>query len=119
MARHRYLIVYPNGIKRHVNRLERDLLASSLTQIAPHEYRAESLSQDLQQSTGPDFLEGHFTIEYPQRYGKRRVNERLETPKRMTIRLSSGAVGAHCKWNPEYARLITQGFQPKPAEATA
>ena len=81
---HRYLIHYPNGIKRHVNRLERDLLASSLTLIAPREYAAASLQTEIEQMTGRRYLEGAFIIERPD---GRKIHERLESVMGMTARL--------------------------------
>jgi hypothetical protein len=83
MARHRYLIIYPNGIRRHVNRLERDLLASSLTQIAPREYRMPSLSSDIQLTSGSNYLDLELVFEYP----PKRVYEREQTLKGMIARL--------------------------------
>jgi hypothetical protein len=80
----KFTIHYPNGIKRHVNRLERDLLASSLTQISPREYAATSLQTEIEQMTGPRYLEGKFTIEQPD---GQVVSERLETVMGMTVRL--------------------------------
>jgi hypothetical protein len=88
MARHRYLIFYPNGIRRHVTRLERDLLASSLTQIGPREYRAASFQTEREQMTGPRYLPGKFTVEFIDRSGSRGIRiERLETVRGMTARL--------------------------------
>jgi predicted GTPase len=78
----KFTIIYPNGMRRHVNRLERDLL-SSLTQIAPREYAAPSLQREIEQRNAPHFLPGRFTIEH----GDRRINERLESVAAMTERL--------------------------------
>ena len=80
----KFTIHYPNGIKRHVNRLERDLLASSLTQIAPREYAALSLQTEIEQMTGARFLPGKFNIEQPD---GRVISERLESVMGMTARL--------------------------------
>lgn len=80
----KFTIHYPNGIKRHVNRLERDLLASSLTQISPREYAASSYQTEIEHMNGPRYLEGKFTIE--QSDGQV-VSERLETVMGMTVRL--------------------------------
>lgn len=80
----KFTIHYPNGIKRHVNRLERDLLASSLTQISPREYAASSYQTEIEHMTGPRYLGGKFTIE--QSDGQV-VSERLETVMGMTARL--------------------------------
>lgn len=96
MARHRYLIFYPNGIHRHVTRLERDLLAASLTQIGPREYRAASFQTEIEQMTGPRFLPGKFTVEFIDRCGSRGIRtERMETVRAMTARLfRQGVCGA-------------------------
>ncbi len=83
LSMNKFTIIYPNGIKRHVNRLERDLLLSSLTQIAPREYAAPSLQTEIEQMNAPKFLPGKFTIEY----GDRRIIERLESVGAMTARL--------------------------------
>jgi hypothetical protein len=84
----KFTIKYPNGIKRHVNRLERDLLASSLKQIAPREYAAPSLQSEIDQKNAPKFLPGRFTIEH----GDRRISERLESVGAMTQRLFSQGI---------------------------
>lgn len=83
MAR-KYLIRYPNGMTRYISRLERDLLASSLTQISPREYAASSYQTEIEHMNGPRYLEGKFTIE--QSDGQV-VSERLETVMGMTSRL--------------------------------
>ena len=88
MAHNDYLIRYSNGFKRHVSRAERDLLLAFLQQVGPREYLCSvSLQSDLEQTSGPDFLPGQFTIEYPLRYGRRRESERLQTVKRMVLDL--------------------------------
>jgi hypothetical protein len=79
----KFTIHYPNGIKRHVNRHELALLSDSLTQTGPHEYSAASLQASIEQTNGPAYLAGLFTIELKD---KRRL-ERLETPKGMISRL--------------------------------
>lgn len=79
----KFTIHYPNGMKRHVNRLERDLLASSLTQIAPREYCAISLSRDIQATSGPNYLGLELVFEYP----PDREYEREQTPRGMITRL--------------------------------
>jgi hypothetical protein len=84
----KYLIYYPNGIRRHVKRSERDLLASSLTQIGPREYKANSFQTEREQMTGPRYLPGKFTVEFIDRTGSRGIRaERLETVRAMTARL--------------------------------
>jgi hypothetical protein len=82
----KFTIHYPNGIKRHINRLERDLLASSLIQIAPREYAAphHSLQTEIDQINSPRYLEGAFTIEQTD---GRKIHERLESVMGMTARL--------------------------------
>lgn len=84
----KFTVHYPNGIKRHINKKELDLLGASLQQVGPREYSAFSLQSDFEQATGPNFLAGRFTIEYPLRLGKRKVSERLETPKGLIDRLA-------------------------------
>jgi hypothetical protein len=76
-------------MRRHVNRLERDLLASSLKQIAPREYAAPSLQSEIEQMTSRAYLEGKFTIEQSD---GRRITERLESVGAMTQRLFSQGV---------------------------
>jgi hypothetical protein len=67
-------------MKRHINRHERDLLLSSLTQIGPRQYRATSLQMQIEQATGPRFLPGKFIVEFMDRSGSKGIRtERLET----------------------------------------
>ena len=84
LSMNKFTIHYPNGIKRHINRLERDLLASSLIQIAPREYAATSFQTEREQMNGPRYLEGAFTIEQTD---GRKIHERLESVIGMTARL--------------------------------
>lgn len=84
MANNSYLILYPNGIKRHISRAELATL-SGLVQIGPKEYKASSLETNLAESTGPDYLSGAFIIE---RDGQRE-HERLQTSKGQLAQLKS------------------------------
>lgn len=84
----KFTIRYPNGIKRHVNRQELTLLSESLTQTGPHEYSASNLQASLEQTNGPSYLAGLFTIEFKQK----RRSERLETPRAMIERLTNSGV---------------------------
>jgi len=85
----KFTIRYPNGIKRHVKKAEIILLGDSLRQTGPHEYSADSLSGNLQQSNSPHYLPGVFVIEHK---GKRR-KESLESTAGMIGRLQkSGAL---------------------------
>jgi hypothetical protein len=77
----KYLVHYDNGMKRYINRLERDLLASSLTQIAPREYAMPSLSSDIQLNSGPNYLDLELVFEYP----PVRKYEREQTPRGMLV----------------------------------
>lgn len=88
MAHRNFLIRYSNGFKRHVSKADLDLLGKKAVQVGPREYLCDSLQTDLEQTTGPNFLEGQFMIEYPLRYGRRRERERLETVKRMLAQLA-------------------------------
>jgi hypothetical protein len=80
----KFTIHYPNGIKRHINRLERDLLASSLTQIGPKAYTATSLQTELHEMNIPRFLAGAFVIEDSK---GNKTKERLESVGGMMARL--------------------------------
>lgn len=59
MARHRYLIRFPNGFSRHISSTE---LAthSGLEKIGPREYFAPSLQESLSATKGPNYLAGLF-----------------------------------------------------------
>jgi len=79
----KFTVHYPNGIKRHINRKERDLLLSSLTQIAPHVYTSTYFSGHLKLTSGPNFLDLELIFDYP----PDREYEREQTPKGMVARL--------------------------------
>jgi len=79
----KFTVHYPNGIKRHINRRERDLLASTLTQTAPREYRASSLSHDISATSGPNYLGLEVVFDYP----PDREYEREQTVRGMIARL--------------------------------
>jgi hypothetical protein len=79
----KFTIHYPNGIKRHVNRQERDLLLSSLTQVAPHVYTSPYFSGALKLASGPNYLDLELVFEYP----PDRDYEREETPRGMLARI--------------------------------
>lgn len=83
MARHRYLIKYSNGIKRHVSRQELDTL-SSLEQIGPREYLSKSsLQTSIEETTGPCYLPGTFIFELK---GKKHM-ESMESVRGLVRRL--------------------------------
>jgi hypothetical protein len=93
MPSSQYLIVYPNGIKRHVTRQELALLSGSLTQTGPHEYSAASLQASIEQTNGPHYLAGSFIFEHK---GKK-TRELLESPRGMVERLErNGALTCDC-----------------------
>jgi hypothetical protein len=85
MARHRFLIRYSNGFKRHVSKQERDILSASLQQVGPREYLCTaSIQQDLEQSSGPSFLSGRFIFEHK---GKKKL-ELMQSVSGMVRELS-------------------------------
>ena len=96
MAQRKYLILYKDGSKRHVDREVRDsmMLCHELEQVGHNRYRctlpvrtlhsfAELSSLSFQSSPIRRFIEGRFTIE---RKG-RRWTELLETPEALAYRL--------------------------------
>jgi len=80
----KFTVRYPNGIKRHINKRELDLLGASLRKIGPKEYFASSLYRDLKEASGPNFLDLELIFE---RKGKQRDYEREQTPRGMIARL--------------------------------
>lgn len=79
----KFTVRYPNGIKRHINKRELDLLGASLSKIGPKEYSAASLFQDLKEASGPNFLDLELIFE---RKGQL-SHEREQTPRGMIARL--------------------------------
>lgn len=80
----KFTVRYPNGIKRHINKRELDLLGASLRQTGPKEYSAASLRSDLKEASGPNFLDLELIFE---RKGQQRDFEREQTPRGMIARL--------------------------------
>jgi hypothetical protein len=85
MAHREYLIHYPNGLKQHVSRVELAAM-NGLERIGNKAYRAPAAS--LEQTNGPAYLAGLFTIEFR---GKRH-KERMETERGMIVRLERAGV---------------------------
>ena len=79
----KFTVRYPNGIKRHINKRELYLLGASLRKTGPKEYSAASLSCDLREASGPNFLDLELIFE---RKGKQ-DHEREQTPRGMIARL--------------------------------
>lgn len=98
-----YLLTYPDGGKKHINRAERDdlLLSGAAKQIAPQKYlftgaelRVKSFA-DLAKFTVlfeplnlRSFLPGSFIVER----GEKRQRELLETPEGMVARMNRQAL---------------------------
>lgn len=85
VSMNKFTVHYPNGIKRHINKSERDLLGASLVQIRPREYLSASLALNLQQAHGPNYLTGFFIWEL----AGQREEERMQTPKGQIERLEA------------------------------
>lgn len=81
-----YLIVYPNGIKRHISRTELATL-DGLKQTGPREYAATYTYAEtlIEQTNGPNYLELALVFDYP----PDREYEREQTPKGMIARLEA------------------------------
>jgi hypothetical protein len=84
MAHRDFLIRYSNGFKRHVSRQELASM-SHLIQLGPREYLSPNLQHSLEETNGPHYLAGQFTIELK----GQRETERMETPRGMLRRLEA------------------------------
>ena len=88
----KYLIHYPNGMKRHVDRAELTELSPKLQQISAKEYRSSSLPKELEAIQTPRFYQGKFVTVYSD---GRKATERMESVRGMIERLSnSGQIEA-------------------------
>lgn len=104
MTRKTFLIIYPDGSKKHVKRAERDelLLGCLITALNSNEYKYvgqiktfHALS-DLQvlrqqmikcQRQEPDYYPGTFVVEYPRRLGQARRRESMQSAEALAIAL--------------------------------
>lgn len=88
----KFTVHYPNGIKRHVNKKELDLLSESLLEVAPRTFfcGSDSLLKEMKRVraqreflSGPSFLDLLLIFQYL----AEREYEREPTPRGVIARL--------------------------------
>jgi hypothetical protein len=90
----KFTVHYPNGIKRHINKRDLDLLGKSVLEVAPRTYfcGSDSLLGEMRRmvserefSSGPSFLDLLLIFENP----PDREYEREATPRGVVDRLAA------------------------------